>query len=87
MVRDVIVLYGVLGFAAVCQALAAILAMRPGFVALFQARNPQGRRTAVARSVEVPEYEVHEEVGVDPAHTALIVVDMQNDFVAQGAPM
>lgn len=31
--------------------------------------------------VEVPEYELHDEVTVDPDHTALIVVDMQNDFV------
>ncbi len=41
----------------------------------------------MARSVEVPEYEVHEEVGVDPAHTALIVVDMQNDFVKEGGAL
>ncbi len=33
-------------------------------------------------SVEVPPYEVHAQVEVDPARTALIVVDMQNDFVA-----
>ncbi len=31
--------------------------------------------------VEVPEYEVLEQVAVDPARTALIVIDMQNDFV------
>src|ERR671916_2977207 len=35
------------------------------------------------RSVEVPEYEVHDEVRVDPARAALIVVDMQNDFVKE----
>ena len=34
--------------------------------------------------IEVPEYEVHVEVRVDPARTALVVVDMQNDFVHQG---
>jgi nicotinamidase-related amidase len=34
----------------------------------------------VAR-VDVPEYDQHEDVRVDPARTALIVVDMQNDFV------
>ena len=39
------------------------------------------------RSVEVPEYEVHEEVRVDPARTALIVVDMQNDFVKEGGSL
>ncbi len=31
--------------------------------------------------VEVPEYTVAEDVGVDPSRTALIIVDMQNDFV------
>src|SRR3712207_906433 len=33
------------------------------------------------RTVEVPEYEIHDEVRVDPGRAALIVVDMQNDFV------
>jgi nicotinamidase-related amidase len=37
--------------------------------------------------VEVPQYEMHEEVGVDPAKTALIVVDMQNDFVKEGGTL
>jgi nicotinamidase-related amidase len=36
------------------------------------------------RSIEIPEYEVHVEVRVDPTRTALVVVDMQNDFVHQG---
>lgn len=31
--------------------------------------------------VEVPEYTIADEVTVDPARTALIIVDMQNDFV------
>lgn len=39
------------------------------------------------RTVEVPEYEVHGEVKVDPARTALIVVDMQNDFVKDGGSL
>jgi nicotinamidase-related amidase len=39
------------------------------------------------RSVEVPEYEIHDEIGVDPARTALIVVDMQNDFVKEGGSL
>jgi nicotinamidase-related amidase len=30
---------------------------------------------------EVPEYAVEDEVGVDPAKTALLVIDMQNDLV------
>lgn len=39
------------------------------------------------RSVDVPEYAVHDEVAVDPARTALIVVDMQNDFVKDGGTL
>jgi nicotinamidase-related amidase len=40
----------------------------------------------MARTVEVPHYEVHDEVRVDPERTALLVIDMQNDFVrADGA--
>jgi nicotinamidase-related amidase len=39
------------------------------------------------RSVEVPEYEIHDEVRVDPTRTALIVVDMQNDFVKEGGSL
>ncbi len=41
----------------------------------------------MARTVEVPEYEVHGEVRVDPAKTALVVVDMQNDFVKEGGSL
>ena len=40
-----------------------------------------------ARNVQVPEYEVHEEVRVDPAKTVLVVVDMQNDFVKEGGSL
>jgi nicotinamidase-related amidase len=36
------------------------------------------------RLIEVPEYEVEADVRVDPARTALLVVDMQNDFVREG---
>ncbi|MCL6649083.1 MAG: cysteine hydrolase [Chloroflexi bacterium] len=40
----------------------------------------------MARVVEVPDYPVASHVAIDPARTALIVVDMQNDFVEpQGA--
>ncbi len=39
------------------------------------------------RSVQVPEYEVLGEVRVDPAKTALVVVDMQNDFVKEGGTL
>ncbi len=41
----------------------------------------------MARTVEVPEYEVHEEVRLDPSRTALVVVDMQNDFVKEGGTL
>ncbi|MGF1473001.1 MAG: cysteine hydrolase family protein [Rubrobacteraceae bacterium] len=41
----------------------------------------------MARSVEVPEYEVHQEVRLVPAETALVVVDMQNDFVEEGGSL
>jgi nicotinamidase-related amidase len=36
------------------------------------------------RLIAMPEYEVHADVRVDPARTALVVVDMQNDFVRAG---
>lgn len=35
------------------------------------------------RTIEVPEYEVARQVTVDPGSTALVVVDMQNDFVRE----
>ncbi|WP_047864837.1 cysteine hydrolase family protein [Rubrobacter aplysinae] len=41
----------------------------------------------MARTLEVPEYEVHAGVDLDPARTALIVVDMQNDFVKDGGAL
>jgi nicotinamidase-related amidase len=41
----------------------------------------------MARTLEVPEYEVHAEVELDPARTALVVVDMQNDFVKDGGTL
>ncbi len=39
------------------------------------------------RSIEVPEYEIQDEVRVDPARSALVVVDMQNDFVKEGGSL
>ncbi len=39
------------------------------------------------RSIEVPEYEIHNEVCIDPARSALVVVDMQNDFVKEGGSL
>jgi nicotinamidase-related amidase len=39
------------------------------------------------RSVQGPEYEIHDEVRIDPARTALVVVDMQNDFVKEGGTL
>jgi nicotinamidase-related amidase len=41
----------------------------------------------MTRSVEVPEYEVQDEVRLDAATTALVVVDMQNDFVREGGSL
>ncbi len=35
----------------------------------------------MAKQVDVPEYEVQGKVAVDPKRAALVVVDMQNDFV------
>jgi nicotinamidase-related amidase len=43
--------------------------------------------SGMARSIEVPEYEVQDEVRVDSARTALVVVDMQNDFVREGGSL
>jgi nicotinamidase-related amidase len=37
----------------------------------------------MASVLPVPEFEVHERVEVDARRTALVVVDMQNDFVAE----
>ncbi len=41
----------------------------------------------MARTVEVPEYEVQGRVRVDPSRTALIVGDMQNDFVKESGSL
>lgn len=41
----------------------------------------------MTKTVQVPEYPVHEEVLVDPAKTALLVIDMQNDFVKEGGTL
>jgi nicotinamidase-related amidase len=41
----------------------------------------------MATSVDVPEYEVQDDVKLDPKRTALIVVDMQNDFVNEGGSL
>ena len=37
--------------------------------------------------VEIPEYAVEDEVCIDPRRTALVVIDMQNDFVKQGGSL
>ncbi len=41
----------------------------------------------MTRAIEVPEYEIHEEVRLDPQKSALVVVDMQNDFVKEGGSL
>lgn len=38
-------------------------------------------------TVEAPEYQVERRVAVDPKTTALIIVDMQNDFVKEGGAL
>lgn len=38
-------------------------------------------------AIEPPEYAVEDEARVDPAKTALVVVDMQNDFVKSGGKL
>ena len=38
-------------------------------------------------AVEVPRYAIQDEVCVDPARTALVVIDMQNDFVKRGGSL
>lgn len=39
------------------------------------------------RTIDVPEYEVQDGVRVDPSRTALIIGDMQNDFVKEGGTL
>jgi nicotinamidase-related amidase len=39
------------------------------------------------RTIEIPEYKLHTEARVDATRTALVVVDMQNDFVSQGGSL
>jgi nicotinamidase-related amidase len=41
----------------------------------------------MADQLPVPEIAVHDRVAVDPASTALVVVDMQNDFVTEGGTL
>jgi Isochorismatase family len=41
----------------------------------------------MANTVQVPAYEVREQVQLDPSRTALIVIDMQNDFVKEGGAL
>jgi nicotinamidase-related amidase len=41
----------------------------------------------MSHTVEVPTYEMQSEVRVDPTRTALVVVDMQNDFVTEGGSL
>src|SRR5690348_3807339 len=43
-----------------------------------------GASCCMNRLIELPDYEVQTEVTVDPRRTALVVVDMQNDFVREG---
>jgi Isochorismatase family len=40
--------------------------------------------TRAVTDLEVPKYAVKDEVRVNPERTALVVIDMQNDFVRRG---
>ena len=52
-------------------------------------RATPGRSTLMraVTSFEVPPYAVEDEVRIDPARTALVVIDMQNDFVQRGGSL
>jgi nicotinamidase-related amidase len=41
----------------------------------------------MSRMIEVPQYHLHEKVHLSPARAALVVVDMQNDFVRPGGSL
>src|SRR5215211_2385403 len=41
----------------------------------------------MTRTIDVPDYEVQDRVRVDPSRTALIIGDMQNDFVKEGGTL
>jgi nicotinamidase-related amidase len=41
----------------------------------------------VSHKLEVPKYELHAHVSVDAKRTALLVIDMQNDFVRMGGSL
>jgi nicotinamidase-related amidase len=42
---------------------------------------------ATRMNIEVPDYAVQDEIYVDPARTALVVIDMQNDLVKRGGSL
>ena len=41
----------------------------------------------MTRSIEVPQYDLLKRVNINPSRSALIVVDMQNDFVKEGGSL
>lgn len=49
--------------------------------------HPTARQRHRRMMAEVPQYAVEDEVSIDPASTALIVIDMQNDFVKAGGSL
>ena len=49
--------------------------------------DAQCGRRSVRPWLEVPRYAVEDEIWVDPARTALVVIDMQNDFVKPGGSL
>src|SRR5512133_2202171 len=54
---------------------------------LMRARRGRSTLTRAVTSFEVPPYAVEDAVPVDPARTALVVIDMQNDFVQRGGSL
>jgi nicotinamidase-related amidase len=53
----------------------------------MRARAESTTLTRVVTSFEVPPYAVQDAVRIDPARTALVVIDMQNDFVQRGGSL
>jgi nicotinamidase-related amidase len=49
--------------------------------------RPRGYRRAMTQTLPVPDIPIHERVVVDPGTTALVVVDMQHDFVTEGGSL
>jgi nicotinamidase-related amidase len=53
----------------------------------MRARTEPSRLIRAVAKLEVPPYAIEDAVRVDPARTALVVIDMQNDFVERGGSL